>query len=95
VNCFVIGLGNGLPGVFGIFVRTGTGDLVKDNQVSETAGGIDSVSASGCGIVHNYVANSFRGIDMSSSDYYEGNVVTGCHFAFDGGNAIGTENGGN
>jgi hypothetical protein len=32
---------------------------------------------------------------MSSSDYYQGNVVTVCHFAFTGGNAIGTENGGN
>jgi len=80
---------------FGILVRSGTGDLVKDDQVSETSGGIDSSTASGCGIIHNYVANSFRGLNMSNSDYYQGNVVTGCHFALSGGNAIGTENGGN
>jgi parallel beta-helix repeat protein len=94
VNYFIIGPGNGLPGSFGILVRSGSGDLVKDNQISETAGGIDSTS-SGCAIIHNYVANSFRGLDLSTSDYYQGNVATGCHFAFTGGNAIGAENGGN
>jgi parallel beta-helix repeat protein len=94
VNCFIIGPGNGLPGSFGILVRSGSGDLVKDNQISETAGGIDSTS-SGCAIIHNYVANSFRGLDLSTSDYYQGNVATGCHFPFTGGNAIGAENGGN
>ena len=94
VNCFIIGR-NGVPDNLGIFVRSGSGDLVKDNQISETSGGIDSTFASGCAFVHNYVANSFRGLDRSTSDYYQGNVVTGCHFAFTGGNVIGAENGGN
>ena len=73
VNCSIIGVGNERPGNFGILVRSGTGDLVKDKQVSELAGGIDSSTGSGCGIIHNSVANSFRGLNMSNSDYYQGN----------------------
>jgi hypothetical protein len=37
VNCFIVGI-NGVPSNFGIVVRSGSGDLVKDNQISETAG---------------------------------------------------------
>jgi parallel beta-helix repeat protein len=68
VNCFIIGSGNGVPGVFGILVRTASGDLVKDNQISETSGGIDSTSDTGCAFIHNYVANSFKGLVLSTSD---------------------------
>jgi hypothetical protein len=96
VNCVIIGLTDGKPGTFGIVVRSSSGDLLKGNQISEFAGGIDCTAdvGSGCAILHNYVANAFKGIDLSASDYYQGNVVTGCTNAFQGGNAIGTENGG-
>lgn len=56
-NCVIIEA-NEKPGSFGILVQSGSGDLVKGNQISECAGGIVSASdsGSGCAVIHNYIA---------------------------------------
>jgi hypothetical protein len=57
------------------FIVSGSGDLVKDNQVSECGTAIGSfLSDNGSAFIHNYVANSNRGLSLSDADYYQGNV---------------------
>jgi hypothetical protein len=91
-GCLIVGTGaagNGV-GVYG----GGSGILVKDNQVSQFATGIISVSVSGSAFIHNYVASSTTGLRLSANDSYQGNVVTNCTTPFVGGINVGKENGG-
>jgi hypothetical protein len=88
-NCFIAGTGNAAA----IVITAGNGDLLKNNQICECGLGIFSVSNRGCAIVHNYVANSDSGPVLGDHDCYQGNVVTNCKTPFQGGHAIGGENG--
>ena len=95
-DCFIIGTGTQQTGN-GIQVSaSASGVLVKGNQVSEFIVGIVT-SGSGSGssaFVGNYIANSTYGPTVGRNSFYQGNVVTNCTVPFTGGNAIGTENGG-
>ena len=95
-DCFIIGTGTQQTGN-GIQVSaSASGVLVKGNQVSEFIVGIVT-SGSGSGssaFVGNYIANSTYGLTVGRNSFYQGNVVTNCTVPFTGGNAIGTENGG-
>jgi len=88
-ECLIVGTGSGSGN--GIFL-SGSGVLVKSNQISEFQNGVSSSGKSA--FVNNYIANSAVGLNLSTSDYYQGNIATNCTTPFSGGNAIGTENGG-
>jgi nitrous oxidase accessory protein NosD len=97
LNCFVIGPGRtGDNQSLGIYLAGPSGTLVKGNHVSAWRQAIVSDGGSGNAFIQNYVANSKYGLQLSRSpnDYYQSNVVTNCTTAFLGGDAIGTENGG-
>ncbi len=95
-DCFIIGTGPEKTGNGIELLKSASGVLVKGNHVSEfTAALLSSVgSGSASAFIGNYVANSSYGLALSSNDFYQGNVVTNCTVPFTGGNAIGTENGG-
>jgi hypothetical protein len=95
-DCVIIGTGRNVTG-YGIRLsKSASGILVKGNQVSEFYIAILSAAAKspGCAFIGNYIANSGFGLDLSPNDWYQGNVVTNCKSPFTGGNAVGTENGG-
>jgi hypothetical protein len=96
-DCFIVGTGPETEGNGIELLKSASGVLVKGNQVSEfVVGLISSVSSgSASAFIGNYVANSGYGLALSRNDFYQGNVVTNCTVPFTGGNAIGTENGGN
>lgn len=88
-NCFIVGDG----GSAGIGIGSSNGDLLKNNQICECENAVVSNSEKGCAILHNYVANSLQGLLLGDHDCYQGNVVTNCKTAFNGGHAVGGENG--
>lgn len=88
-GCLIVGQGG--AGV-GIVILSGSGVQMINNQISETENGI-WVPNGACAIIHNYVANSKTGLNMSSSTKYQGNVTTNCPTPFKGGIAVGQENG--
>lgn len=95
-DCFIIGTGTQQTGNGIQVAASASGILVKGNQVSEFVVGIVT-SGSGSGssaFVGNYIANSTYGLAVGRNSFYQGNVVTNCTVPFTGGNAIGTENGG-
>jgi len=92
IGSFIVGTGPAGDGV-GVYVN-GSGVLVKDTQVSQFTSGITSNSVSGSAFIYNYVASSTTGLQLSSNDCYQGNVVTNCATLFVGGISVGTENGG-
>jgi parallel beta-helix repeat protein len=93
VNCFIVGLGT--TGVInnGIATLNASGIMVQGNQVSDCSTAIVTTSSHGNAIIHNYVANSGTGLDLSDHDCYQGNVATNCTTPFKGGHAVGGENG--
>jgi hypothetical protein len=95
-DCFIIGTGPDNNGNGIQLLKSASGVLVKGNQVSEFVVALLSSVSSGSAsaFIGNYVANSGYGLGLSSNDWYQGNVVTNCKVPFIGGNAIGTENGG-
>lgn len=96
-DCFIVGTGPEVVGNGIQLLKAASGVLVKGNQVSEFAVALFSSASSGSAsaFIGNYVANSGYGLALSNNDFYQGNVVTNCQVPFTGGNAIGTENGGN
>ncbi|MBV8279593.1 MAG: hypothetical protein JO170_30610 [Verrucomicrobia bacterium] len=93
INCYIIGTGTSGSSTGIVLSDNALGVQVRENQVSECSTAISSTSL-GSGIIHNYVANSTLGLNLNGTDVYQGNVVTNCHTAFQGGKAIGQENGG-
>jgi nitrous oxidase accessory protein NosD len=94
-NCFIIGRGKDEIGTGIQCINSASGVLVKGNQVSEFVVAITSSATKGSAFIGNYVANSEYGLLLTSNDFYQDNVVTNCRVPFEGGKAIGTENGGN
>jgi len=95
-DCFIVGLGTNHTGVGVGLYKSSSGILVKGNQISEFMTGINDFSADGFhAFTGNYIANGEYGIVASSNDLFQGNVVTNCAVPFSGGQAVGTENGGN
>jgi hypothetical protein len=95
-NCSVIGTG-GASFTYGILISENVNVQVTGCHISQYVMGIDSVDPSDSGntFIGNYVASCTWGLRMSPWDYYQGNVTSNCGTPFSGGNAIGTENGGN
>jgi hypothetical protein len=93
-DCFITGTG---PMGTGVLVSgSATGVLVKGNQISRFLEGI-SITAGGSASfasVGNYVADCKYGLFLGADSFYRENAVTNCTEPFNGGNAIGTENGG-
>ena len=92
-NCFLIGTGASADGA-GVFMG-GANDQVQNCHISNLSDGVLSANLNGNGILNNYVASCTYGLGLGSNDYYQGNIVTNCTTPFSGGNAVGTENGGN
>lgn len=91
-NCFIFGTESDDTG---IYINSGDGILLQNNQISQCDFGVLSFSVKGCAIIHNYIANADSAwLELSDHDYYQGNVATNCKTAFHGGHAVGTENGG-
>ena len=95
-DCFVIGTGTQQQGDGVRVSASASGVLVKNNQVSEFILGIVVIKegSGSSAFVGNYVANCTYGLALGKNSFYRENVVTNCTVPFTGGNAIGTENGG-
>jgi hypothetical protein len=92
LNCLIIGPGKDSLFV-GVHVLSNSGTIVKDSRISKCYEAISSGSRLGSAFLHNYVANSANAFELSDADCYQGNVVTSCDTAFEGGHAVGGENG--
>jgi Right handed beta helix region len=93
-NCYIIGTGPSNSGT-GIALGDCSDVQVSGCHISQFVQGIGSCPGVGNAFLHNYIASCTDGLVMFYNDYYQGNVTSNCGTSFSGGNAIGTENGGN
>jgi hypothetical protein len=93
-NCSIIGTGVANTDGVGVMIG-GVNDEIRNCYISEMAVAINSQTGiGGGGFFHNTIASCTYGMALQFYDYYQGNVVTNSTQAFQGGNAVGTENGG-
>jgi parallel beta-helix repeat protein len=96
-DCYIVGKGKtSTDAAEGIDIDGAASSVqVKNNQISDLYyAGIHCDSQQGSAIIHNYIANTNYGLLLGNSVYYQGNVVTNCTTPFQGGHAVGGENGG-
>ena len=94
-NCILQGTGAGLEAGAGIGIASLRCE-VTGCRVSGFHLGIATFSSKDDAILHNFVTNCHLGLSLTSTDCYQGNVVTGCTKAFStDGIAVGQENGHN
>jgi hypothetical protein len=93
-NCSIIGTGVANTTGLGVMLM-GPNDEIRNCYISEMYQAISSSTGiGGGGFFHNTLASCTYGMVLDRNDYYQGNVVTNSTQAFQGGNAVGTENGG-
>ena len=89
-DCFVIGLGANAFPYFGILIQDASNVQVTGCHLSQCFDGVRCTSsATGNAILHNYIASCTTGLELTSKDYYQGNIVTNCTTAFSGGKLSG------
>ena len=89
-NCLIIGPAGGKG--LGVYLLFCSADAVKNNQLGNCLYGVYSFGTGGCACVQNYIAKCTYGLNLGSTDKYQGNVTTGCATPFSGGIAVGDEN---
>ena len=96
-DCYIVGKGKtSTDAAEGINIDSdASGVQVKNNHISDLYyAGIHCDSQQGSAIMHNYIASTNYGLLLGNAVYYQGNVVTNCTTPFQGGHAVGGENGG-
>src|ERR1700678_700979 len=98
-NCSIIGTG-AAGFAYGISIIGNDNVQVTGCHISQYVFGILSMGSSisndpGNTFISNYIASCTDGLNLFPNDYYQGNLTSNCGTPFTGGNAIGTENGGN